>query len=857
MKYFLRLLSLGIVLLPMLLWGQDSRIELHTFQSAALGIPKSFNIYLPPDYDQSTERYPVIYLFRGHEREWANPGEDNSRQGRTVKDDADAVINAGAMGHVILVMPGMSSSDNAVPTCAVNMLAPSLAVTRDGIGTGKFEDYLVTELIPYIDRTYRTIPSRWYRAVDGFSLGGYTSMMLATKHPELFTSAGAFDGTLMWLNFTNPSRPDTLNDLWVTNSMFDPMFNLPRNLGYMTAYNEANLVRDASGATVHALRQMQFLLHATPAGNNDRTEHFISLLGEKGIANGFSVVNLTPTAQHNWYYADMHAMQTFPKHWQKFQSPSPSLSSPLSSPAAQATVSGIVPLAWKRGTADSAVTLLMVSRDGGGVWQTLLMSAASDSSFAWDTRLTADGTRYMLRLLVIARDSSLGYSESAGAFTVNNPGNAAPDLEITAPAGGDTVSNDTEIKWIAGDADGDPVSVSVEFSADNGASWKSLASSAANSGALVWKTSQEPNTRTGLIRIRATDGTLTTERISHSFSILNARHPIPNAHFLHRGGSGDGSLAVVSVGEAPPPSYAYNITFNDSGTSGTTYSVTDPSRGNLVTNAKVVNGLEGPLFDGMRLIIYDYTVPQPGVDSIRWTKGASTLEASVSLPDVNIGSEVLRGVPYPADYVITIADHVADTSSTFLDSAPMPMKFSVWNRTEGRKAEVIYNDNDYDAALSRNDELYIIEKNAAGAKELTWQIVFPANLTYAAPVPGDQFLIKIMKPFTSRDFFVFRPIVDAVGERAGSAPGRWALEQNFPNPFNPSTQIRFSVGRTQMVTLVVYDILGRAVATLVHAVMKPGAYTATWNASSMPSGMYFYRIDAGEFSQTKKLVLVR
>lgn len=302
--------------------AQDSRIELRSSPSAALGIIKSYNIYLPKDYDKSTERYPVIYLFRGHEREWANPTEDGSRQGRTVKDDADACIASGTMGNVILVMPGMSSSDNAIATVGVNMLAADSIpnANKGGIGTGRFEDYLVRDLIPYIDSAYRTLPSRHFRAVDGFSLGGQTSMMLAVKHPELFCSAGSFDGTLMWLDFRNPAAPGAINDLWATNSMFDALFNKPRDIPYMTQYNASNIVRDASVARAAALKQMQFLLRATPGGNDDRTNGLLSLLAEKGIANGFAEVPLTPTAHHNWYYADLYVMQSFPKHWEKFQS---------------------------------------------------------------------------------------------------------------------------------------------------------------------------------------------------------------------------------------------------------------------------------------------------------------------------------------------------------------------------------------------------------------------------------------------------------------------------------------------------------------------------------------------------------
>ncbi len=88
-------------------------------------------------------------------------------------------------------------------------------------------------------------------------------------------------------------------------------------------------------------------------------------------------------------------------------------------------------------------------------------------------------------------------------------------------------------------------------------------------------------------------------------------------------------------------------------------------------------------------------------------------------------------------------------------------------------------------------------------------------------------------------------------------PSSFQLEQNFPNPFNPTTTIRYQLPKVSLVTLRVYDVLGREVATLVNEKQNPGYHEATFNASKLSSGVYFYRITAGTFTASKKLVLVK
>jgi hypothetical protein len=88
-------------------------------------------------------------------------------------------------------------------------------------------------------------------------------------------------------------------------------------------------------------------------------------------------------------------------------------------------------------------------------------------------------------------------------------------------------------------------------------------------------------------------------------------------------------------------------------------------------------------------------------------------------------------------------------------------------------------------------------------------------------------------------------------------PKQFALEQNYPNPFNPSTEIRYQVSGVSDVRLEVFDMLGRKVATLVSERQAAGSYQVNFNAVSFASGVYFYRLQAGAFVETRKMMLVR
>jgi hypothetical protein len=88
-------------------------------------------------------------------------------------------------------------------------------------------------------------------------------------------------------------------------------------------------------------------------------------------------------------------------------------------------------------------------------------------------------------------------------------------------------------------------------------------------------------------------------------------------------------------------------------------------------------------------------------------------------------------------------------------------------------------------------------------------------------------------------------------------PVSYSLSQNYPNPFNPSTTISFQIPISGFVKLVVYDILGEEVATLINEEKIAGSYEVDFNVRNLASGIYFYTINAGSFTSTKKMILMK
>ena len=96
-----------------------------------------------------------------------------------------------------------------------------------------------------------------------------------------------------------------------------------------------------------------------------------------------------------------------------------------------------------------------------------------------------------------------------------------------------------------------------------------------------------------------------------------------------------------------------------------------------------------------------------------------------------------------------------------------------------------------------------------------------------------------------------------VNQNTGIIPEKFVLEQNYPNPFNPNTVIRYSIGNAGYTSLTVYNLVGIEVSALISENLQAGSYSAEFNAANFPSGVYYYKLTSGDFTQVKKMILVK
>ncbi len=167
----------------------------------------------------------------------------------------------------------------------------------------------------------------------------------------------------------------------------------------------------------------------------------------------------------------------------------------------------------------------------------------------------------------------------------------------------------------------------------------------------------------------------------------------------------------------------------------------------------------------------------------------------------------------------------------------------IWNGTSNLVIEVCYNNN----SISTNSS--VIATNKPG---LTWHqsLDLPSGSGCTDLTAGS---LQANRPNIA---FALNILTD-IKQNGNQIPDKFSLKQNYPNPFNPVTKISFDIPQKSFVTLKVYDVLGKEVVSLLNDERAGGSYTFDFDASSLSTGVYFYKITAGDFSETKRMVVLK
>ncbi len=679
--------------------------------------------------------------------------------------------------------PGLSSPQFLVFCGDFDPVAGSMAIYEDAltyphlppfypvVGNHEFEtaadmDYILNDMIPRLERVVNRGPQATY----SFDYGPVHCVVL---DEYAFNDEGEVDADLqawlqMDLNVTDkdhvfvfghePAFPrilhvgDSLDQFKVARDSFWSMLVLdPRVRAFFcghTHYYSRMRVVDPSSVGLSGYPDQEggvYQIICGVAGQTGGDEHLTIVHCQVHEDSVYFQAVSSPREEARWEVADVWSIPRTQRSDMEIVQPIPG-----------SQVSGPSQVIWSVSGEAGPVqgTIIYVSRDAGAHWDTLAVVPPQETTHMWNTADYPDGTRYLLRIVAKTEDG-FGMAQSQGRFTINNPGNGMPEVSLLSPSPGDTLHDEVEIRWEAADADGDLLVLTLEASIDDGATWFRMASDESNDGQYFWDTRTVPNSKHYRLRLTGSDGTVMTETVSRAFAVQNDREVASDAVIIRLSGFGSGSIAAHIIDPGVVTDHLYRVSFDDTSDAVTTYSVYDVESGTAVVDDAVhMDGwTEGPLFDGLRLVIDNYAVACVDLDHTGWT--SSDLEYTISVPEIDLGTEIVRGTPYPADYEIRICEGIVDTSSSFLGAPQGPISFVVWNVTEGRQVDVIYIDFDGDGAISRLDEVYVLEEDPDGSPMLTWLIFFAGREDYIPPSAGDVFAFRTLKPFTHQDLLEF------------------------------------------------------------------------------------------------------
>jgi len=261
-------------------------------------------IYLPDAFSQ-VGPLPLLTIFRASPDEWFQSRLDDSRGRRNIFYIVTDLIEKGWLEPCAFLFPSTCSQDQKEFYFADNVYAPEHLESNEPFLT---QEFFENGLLPEIGNRYCLDVSRV--SLDGFSLGGYTSLSYSFLSPGRYRSTGSFDGALLDYGFDNRKiTPDTPSDL--TFDTFPYLFGEDPDEDLFRSKNPADLLE--SGVEVENLFIMSSA-ELTPTSNRPRVENFLEILETKGIANQADGYLIDDNSTHQWYWVDEYLYRSLPFH---------------------------------------------------------------------------------------------------------------------------------------------------------------------------------------------------------------------------------------------------------------------------------------------------------------------------------------------------------------------------------------------------------------------------------------------------------------------------------------------------------------------------------------------------------------
>ncbi|HTX99496.1 MAG TPA: T9SS type A sorting domain-containing protein [Bacteroidota bacterium] len=237
-------------------------------------------------------------------------------------------------------------------------------------------------------------------------------------------------------------------------------------------------------------------------------------------------------------------------------------------------------------------------------------------------------------------------------------------------------------------------------------------------------------------------------------------------------------------------------------------------------------------------------------------------ETIVSESQQNVGNASLGSAPAIYPYFCQVQDRFAYIDNFTTDYTTLPIQIASFTAIATGASTVTL---DWKTVSEINNYGFNIERSPAGATPVWSTLGFVKgngttlaahSYEYVDNTAHGSFIYRLKQIDLDNTVHYFEPVSVATGVTA-TAPLTFGLQQNFPNPFNPSTMIRYQVPGSGLVRLAVYDIVGREVAVLVNDKEGPGSYEVKFDGANVPSGMYIYRLTAGNRVESHSMLLIK